>query len=84
MPYPVRKITFDPRDFATYQSLQRVAAFAKGASATARQVAIDYVVTAHALSKNHTTSLVYAADLKLPGRNIRGDIRIGPLAFEQG
>lgn len=83
MPYPVSRITFDPRDYSTHESLQRVAAFTKGADAGPRQVAIDYVVKAHALSKDHTSSLVYAGDLKLPGRNIRGDIRIGPLAFEQ-
>jgi hypothetical protein len=63
--------------------LQRVAAFGKGSDAAARQAAIDYVVTAHAFSKDHTKSLVYAASLDLPGRNVRGDIRIGPAAFEQ-
>jgi hypothetical protein len=83
MPYPVRQIPFDPRDYATHESLQRVAAFAKGADATVRQIAIDYVVTAHALGKDHTNSLLYASSLKLPGRNVRGDIQIGPAAFEQ-
>ena len=83
MAYPVRKIPFDPRDYATHQSLQRVAAFVKDAGAGVRQTAIDYVVTAHAFSKDHTNSLFYAAGLKLPGRNVRGDIQIGPSAFEQ-
>jgi hypothetical protein len=83
MPYPARRIPFNPRDFASHKSLLRVAAFGKGANVSARQTAIDYVVEAHAFSKNHTKSLVYAATLDLPGRNIRGDIRIGPLAFEQ-
>jgi hypothetical protein len=83
MPYPVRQIPFDPRDFADYKSLLRVGAFGKDASAASRQVAIDYVLTGHAFSKDHTKTLVYAATLDLPGRNIRGDIRIGPQAFEQ-
>ena len=83
MSYPVRPIPFNPRDFATHESLQRIAAFGRGAGVTTRQVAIDYVVTSHAFSKGHTRTLLYAADLTLPGRNIRGDIRIGPLAFEQ-
>jgi hypothetical protein len=83
MSYSVRQIPFNPRDFASHQSLQRVAAFVRGADAAARQAVIDYVVSAHALTKDHTRSLLYAAELNLPGRNIRGDIRIGPLAFEQ-
>ncbi len=84
MPYPVRPIPFDPRDFTSYQSLQRVAAFGNGGNAAARQAAIDYVVTAHALHKGHTKSLLYDASLPLPGRNTGGDIRIGPGAFAQG
>ncbi len=83
MPYPVRKIFFDPRDFASHQSLQRIAAFAKGADGAARQAAIDYVVRAHAFSKDHTKSLLYAASLDQPGRNVGGHIRIGPQAFGQ-
>jgi hypothetical protein len=83
MPYPVRRIPFNPRDFATHESLQRVAAFAKGAGEKVRQAAIDYVVTAHGFNKDHTKSLLYASGLNLPGRNVRGDVRIGPLAFEQ-
>jgi hypothetical protein len=83
MPYPVRQIRFNPRDFARHQSLQRIAAFVNGAGATARQVAIDYIVTAHAFSKDHTKTLVYAPGLDLPGRNVGGHIRIGPQAFEQ-
>jgi hypothetical protein len=83
MSYPARKIPFDARDFASHKSLLRVAAFRKDAGADARQTAIDYVVTAHAFSKDHTKSLSYASDLDLPGRNIRGEIRIGPQAFEQ-
>ena len=83
MPYPARQISFDPRDFASHQSLQRVAAFVKGADAAARQTAIDYVATAHAFNKDHTKSLLYAASLNQPGRNIGGNIQIGPPAFEQ-
>jgi hypothetical protein len=84
MPYPASQIPFDPRDFASYKSLQRVAAFGKGADATTRQAAIDYVVTAHAFNNDQTTnSLLYEASLDQPGRNIAGDIRIGPPAFEQ-
>jgi hypothetical protein len=83
MPYPVRQIRFDPRDFASYQSLQRIAAFGEGANAAARQAAIDYVVTAHALSQDHTKTLLYDASLNLPGRNVGGHIRIGPQAFGQ-
>lgn len=83
MPYPARQIPFDPRDFASSRSLQRVAAFVKGADAAARQTAIDYVATAHAFSKDHTKSLLYAASLNQPGRNIGGNIQIGPPAFEQ-
>jgi hypothetical protein len=83
MPYPARSIALDPRDYASHQSLVRLSAFVKGAGAVARQTAIDYVVTAHAFSKDHTRSLAYVANLDLPGRNVRGDIRIGPQAFEQ-
>lgn len=83
MPHPARKIPFNPRDFATHQSLQRIAAFSKNADAKLRQVAIEYVVNAHAFSTAHTKSLKYNAALKLPGRNIGGVIEIGPAAFEQ-
>src|SRR4051812_16865356 len=84
MKYPARQIPFDPRDYATHESLQRVAAFTSGADAASRQVAIDYVVTAHGFSKDYTTkSLVYAQNLNQPGRNVAGNIQIGPLAFEQ-
>jgi hypothetical protein len=83
MSYPVRPIPFDPRDFASHKSLQRVAAFTRSASAGDRQVAIEYVVTAHALTKSHTRSLNYSAALKQPGRNVAGVIEIGPDAFRQ-
>ena len=84
MPYPATQIPFDPRDFASYESLHRIAAFSKGADAANRQAVIDYVVTAQGFSKDHTTkSLVYAEKLDQPGRNIRGNIQIGPLAFAQ-
>jgi len=83
MPYPARPIPFDPRDFATHQSLQRVAAYGKGGDATWRQVAIDYVASAHGFSKEQTKTLLYDGGLNQPGRNIRGDVRIGPQAFEQ-
>ena len=83
MPYPARPIPFNPRDFATHQSLQRVAAFLEGADAAGRQVAIDYVVTAHALGTASTKSLLYSKSLNQPGRNIGGNIQIGPSAFEQ-
>lgn len=83
MPYPARKIPFDPRDYATHQSPLRVAAYGKNGSAVARQTAIDYVAKAHAFSKDHTKSLLYAANLNQPGRNVAGNIQIGPQAFEQ-
>ena len=83
MPYPARAIPFDPRDFATHQSLQRISAFDKGGGPAARQTAIDYVVKAHAFSKDHTKSLLYTATLNQPGRNIGGNIGIGPPAFDQ-
>jgi hypothetical protein len=84
MPYPARQIPFDPRDYASYESLQRIAAFEKGADAANRQSVIDYLVTAQAFNKDHTTkSLVYSGKLNQPGRNVAGNIEIGPLAFEQ-
>jgi predicted SprT family Zn-dependent metalloprotease len=84
MLYSARQIPFDPRDFARHESLQRIAAFVKGADAAVRQIAIDYVVTAHAFSTDQTTkSLLYEASLNQPGRNVAGNIRIGPQAFEQ-
>jgi hypothetical protein len=83
MPYPVSKIPFDPRDYASHQSLLRVAAFVKGADAATRQAVIDYVVTAHAFAKDDTKSIVYAASLNKPGQNVAGNIQIGPPAFEQ-
>ncbi len=36
------------------------------------QITIDYVANAHAFTKDHTGTLLYAADLTLPGRNIVG------------
>ena len=60
-----------------------MAAFGASADANVRQITIDYVITAHALTRNHTKSLLYDPKLTLPGRNIRGDIRIGPQAFAQ-
>jgi hypothetical protein len=83
MPYPARPIPFDPRDYATAQSLRRAAAFVKGADADTRQKVIDYVVTAQAFNKDYTKSLLYSANLNQPGRNVGGNIQIGPLAFEQ-
>jgi hypothetical protein len=83
MPYPARQIIFNPRDFASHESLLRVGAFTNSATATSRQLAIDYAVTAHGFSKDHTKTLVYAGSLDLPGRNIRGHIQIGPQAFGQ-
>ncbi|MEO8127045.1 MAG: hypothetical protein ABJF23_09210 [Bryobacteraceae bacterium] len=83
MPYPARCIPFDPRDFATYQSLQRVAAFTKGADAADRQTVIDYVVKAHGFSTDNTKSLLYDPGLDQPGRNVAMEVRIGPSAFEQ-
>jgi hypothetical protein len=83
MPYPVRQIPLNARDYATHQSLLRTAAFMRGASAAARQAAIDYVVMAHAFSKDHTESLFYAPSLNQPGRNVAGQIQIGPQAFAE-
>ena len=72
MSYPVRKIPFNTRDYASYKSLQRIAAFEERADAGIRQMTIDYVVEGHAFSKMHTKSLRYNAALKLPGRNVCG------------
>jgi len=83
MPYPACPIPLDPRDYATYRSLRRITAFNKGADPAVRQEVIDYVVTAQAFSKDSSKTLVYAAGLKQPGRNVAGDIQIGPPAFEQ-
>jgi hypothetical protein len=87
MEYSVRPIPFNPADYATYESLLRVGAFVKppgpGASSANRQSVIEYVVKTHALTKTDTKSISYDPNLDLPGRNIRGDIRIGPLAFDQ-
>ena len=47
------------------------------------QAAIDYVTTAHAFSKDSTKSILYSANLNQPGRNVGGNIVIGPPAFEQ-
>ena len=81
--YPARSIPFNPADFATHQSLQRVAAFGTTADAAARQATIDYVVQAHAFSTTKTVSLVYDAALDQPGKNVAAQIRIGPSAFSQ-
>lgn len=78
MSYPVRPI--DPEDT---DSLQTSSAFVKGADAAARQAAIEYVVKAHAFSQDDTKSIVYAATLDQPGRNVAGNVRIGPPAFDQ-
>ena len=37
---------------------------------------IDYVANAHAFTNDHTGTLLYAADLTLPGRNIRRDFEL--------
>ncbi len=84
MPYPARRIPLNARDYATRESLERVAAFKKNADGGIRQTVIDYVVTAHGFAKDATTkSLLYSAGLNQPGKNVAGDIRIGPSAFDQ-
>ena len=83
MPYPARRIVLDARDYATHQSLERMAAFVKNADGGIRQRVIDYVVTAQGFSKDQTKSLSYSATLNQPGQNVGGDIRIGPTAFDQ-
>jgi hypothetical protein len=81
--YPARSIPFDPAGFAKHGSLQRIAAFEKGADSAARQAVIEYVVQAHAFSTTKTVSLVYDPALDQPGQNVAAQIRIGPSAFSQ-
>ena len=58
------------------------AAFGKSADAGARQKVIEFIVSAGGFSKDQTKSLNYSANLNQPGKNVAGDIRIGPSAFE--
>jgi hypothetical protein len=58
-------------------------AFGKNADAGSRQKVIELVVTAGGFSKDKTKSLNYSATLNQPGKNIAGEIRIGPSAFEE-
>src|SRR5215469_5883290 len=77
MSYPARRIVLDDSRKSLVAS-----AFGKSADAGARQKVIDFVVTAGGFSKDKTKSLTYSASLNQPGKNVAGDVRIGPSAFD--
>jgi hypothetical protein len=61
-----------------------VGGFASGASTAARQAAIDNLAKLHGMDLKTTKSLRYDATLtSRDGKNVKGDIRIGPGAFVQ-
>jgi hypothetical protein len=61
-----------------------VGGFASGASTAARQAAIDTLAKLHGMDLKTTKSLRYDATLtSREGKNVKGDIRIGPGAFVQ-
>jgi hypothetical protein len=76
--------TPDARNYASAEMLQLISTFEGNADATARQKAIDYLVKIHGMSLATTKSLRYEAGFTAKdGRNVKGDIKIGPLAFAQ-
>jgi hypothetical protein len=78
MSYPAHRIVVD----GSRQSVV-ASAFGKSADAGARQQVIEFVVTAGGFSKDKTKGLYYSATLNQPGKNVAGDIRIGPSAFDE-
>ena len=72
------------RDFARHEMLIIMAGLVDGAQAPARQRAIDGLVKLHGIDLKTTNSLNYDATLTTKeGRNVNGDIRIGPRAFSK-
>ena len=82
MPYPGRSVPFDPRRYGTYQGLMVTSALNGGPDSTRQQV-IESLVDQYGLDKGPTKSLAFDPAVNLPGRNVAGDVRIGPQAFTQ-
>ena len=73
------------RAFASHESLLMIASFDAKAEASSRQRTIDYLVRQHGINLATTKSLRYDSTLLTKaGVNLKGDIRIGPMAFAQG
>jgi hypothetical protein len=80
--YAVRAIKASEADSPDMRAV--IAGFASGASPAARQAAIQNLMKLHAVDLKTTKSLRYDATLtSRDGRNLKGDIRIGPGAFTQ-
>jgi len=80
--YTLRSI--QPSDFARHQMLTIMAGFVDNAPPPARQRAIDGLVNLHGIDLKTTNTLCYDPTLTtVPGRNRKGDIRIGPGAFNE-
>ena len=72
------------RNYGSAGMLQLISTFAGNTDSRARQKAIDYLVQIHGMNLATTKSLRYeAAFTEKDGRNVKGNIKIGPLAFAQ-
>lgn len=71
-------------DYGTYHMLLVTASFLENAPATNRQRTIDYLSLKHVMDTTTTKKLVYDATLKKQEAiNVKGNITIGPKAFNQ-
>lgn len=80
--YTLRAIKLS--DFGRHQMLTIVGGFVSGAQPPARQRAIENLAKLHDMNLKTTKSLNFDPTLtSRDGRNVKGDIRIGPGAFNQ-
>ena len=72
------------RGFANHEMLLVIRSFEAKARPPERQRSIDYLVRQHGIDLTTTKSLRYDPTfMKRAGINVKGDIRIGPMAFKQ-
>jgi len=80
--YTLRSIQLS--DFGRHQMLTIMAGFVDNAQPPARQRAVDNLIKLHGIDLKTTSSLRYDPTLTTrDGKNVNGDIRIGPGAFSQ-
>ncbi len=71
-------------NYGSGEMLQLISTFTGNTDSNARQKAIDYLVRLHGINLATTKSLRYDSSfIERDGRNVKGNIRIGPLAFAQ-
>ncbi len=82
MAYSVRPIPMS--SYGKHEMLVVVAGLADNASAATRQRTIEMLIFLHGISRANTRSITYDPTfLAREGRNVKGDIRIGPEAFKK-